>query len=58
MPHEEWPEGYDGHRRAQRKWIAQNTTPEQRMEWLEEMLFMLWENGDLSSKFDQLEPKT
>jgi hypothetical protein len=45
-----WPSGYDGHRREQRRFIAENTTPQQRLEWLEETLFFLWENGLLPSK--------
>ena len=40
----EWPEGWDGHRRAQRKrWLA--ATPAQRLAWLEEMIALAWKTG-------------
>jgi hypothetical protein len=45
-----WPSGYDGHRRDQRRRVARETTPQERLEWLEEMLFFLWENGLIPSK--------
>jgi len=42
----EWPEGWDGHRRAQRKrWMA--ATPAQRLAWLEEMIVLAWKTGAL-----------
>jgi hypothetical protein len=42
---QDWPQGYDGHRRDQRQRIARETTAEQRLQWLEDTLFFLWENG-------------
>jgi hypothetical protein len=44
------PSGYDEHRLEQRRWIARETTPQQRVQWLEDTLFMLWRNGFLPSK--------
>lgn len=38
------------HRRQQRRLLAKETTAEQRLEWLEETLFFLWENGLRPSK--------
>jgi hypothetical protein len=35
---EKWPEGWDEHRLDQIRWIAQNTTPTQRIQWLEQTM--------------------
>ncbi len=42
--------GYDEHRLEQRRQLARETTPQQRVQWLEDTLFMLWRNGLLPSK--------
>jgi hypothetical protein len=39
-PNEEWPSGWEEHRLDQIRWIAQNTTPTQRIEWLEQTLML------------------
>ena len=57
MSEVEWPDGYDGHRRDQRRRIARETTPQQRLEWLEDTLFFLWENGLLPSKLPDTHPR-
>lgn len=36
-----WPVGWDAHKRDQIVFIARNTTPAQRMKWLEDMLELL-----------------
>jgi hypothetical protein len=37
----EWPEpGWEGHRAQRRRDIARLTTPEERLQWLEEMLLL------------------
>jgi hypothetical protein len=36
-----WPVGWDAHKRDQIIFIARNTTPAQRMKWLEDMLELL-----------------
>ncbi len=46
----EWPEGYDGHRRMQQELIAENSTLEQRVHWLEDMLLFLWRNNLIPPK--------
>lgn len=51
----EWPEGYDGHRRMQEKAIAENTTAEERVHWLEDMLLFLWRNNLIPPKTFQTE---
>jgi hypothetical protein len=53
-----WSSGYDGHRAEQIRRVARETTPEQRVHWLEDTLLLLWENGLLPSKLpDSQEPK-
>lgn len=37
-PNDGFPNGWDEHRRQQIIFIAKNTTPLQRLEWVEEML--------------------
>ncbi|MEZ0326800.1 MAG: hypothetical protein ACAH95_12935 [Fimbriimonas sp.] len=41
--------GYEQHETEQLRYIAQNTTDEERMQWLEDTLFFLWRNGLLKS---------
>jgi hypothetical protein len=38
---EDWPVGWDAHRRDQIVFIARNTTPAQRFKWLMDMLELL-----------------
>jgi hypothetical protein len=40
-PVEDWPVGWDAHRRDQIVFIARNTTPAQRFKWLMDMLDLL-----------------
>jgi len=42
--------------REQRRYIAKNTTPEQRLAWLEQMLRFLQDRGFTSEQFRQSEP--
>jgi len=34
----DWPSGWDEHRLDQIRWIAENTTPAQRLEWLQQTI--------------------
>jgi hypothetical protein len=53
MTEQDWPQGYEGHRKAQILWIAENTTPGQRLAWVEEMLRLLYRNGLIPNKMDK-----
>lgn len=54
---EEWPAGYEEHRREQIQRIARATTPTERAQWLEDLLFLLWRNGLIPSKLDGMKRK-
>ena len=41
VPFDDWPVGWDAHRRDQIVFIAKNTTPAQRFKWLMDMLELL-----------------
>ncbi|MEZ0327512.1 MAG: hypothetical protein ACAH95_16560 [Fimbriimonas sp.] len=55
MTNDERSAAYDHHRREQRVILARNTTPEERVQWLEETLFFLWHNGLLPNRIDSRE---
>lgn len=41
-----WPRGWDEHRVAQIRRIARETTPAQRLKWIEEMLIFMNKTGE------------
>jgi hypothetical protein len=42
-----WPAGWEAHRRAQQTRRAEETTPAQRLAWLEEMIALAHRTGAL-----------
>jgi hypothetical protein len=40
---DEWPRGWEEHRADQRRWIAEHSTPEQRLKWLEQTMLLFKE---------------
>ena len=46
-PSEEWQAGWESHRQRQILSFALGTTPEQRLEWLEEMIALAHQTGAL-----------
>jgi hypothetical protein len=54
MTDEERNAAFENHRRDQRRWIAEDSTPEQRLQWLEDMLQLLYRNGLLPNKMDKM----
>lgn len=56
MNSDDWPQGYEGPGIDQARRIARDTTPAQRIDWLEDMLQMLWRSGLLPNKFAEPDP--
>ena len=44
---DDWPSGWEAHRRAQRIRMSEETTPAERLAWLEEMIALAYRTGAL-----------